>query len=1172
MISAPTTRAATGAALALGAALAEMRTARRLARTWLFTAIAVGLPLAYFIGSTIEYAAIFGADPLSTATAPRYAMPTIGFLALLAFLACTLFLAFDMRGRDRRERMVDVLDARPASNFTLLAARVAGVVATVWLPTLLLVLLMQAVTLFASMAPVEPLSVLAFLFVDTLPLFVFFGALTVLLATALGNRWLTAVTALALLAAWVWALGTAPLRFARPLVGHADLSYISDILPRFADLLALVHRASLLLAAVGLIALAAALHPRPDQRRGRTAAAGVALVAAGAAGIGALAWQAVADDDQLERWRASHAAAQARSGGKRPDIEHVAGAIDIAPGDDLALDITLRVRRAGGDSLLFSFNPGLAIGELLVDGRPASFQHEDGLLEVALPAQTGESVSMSLRAHGAPLVRFAYLDANQRPLDRVVLDQFNALGLEAAIFDSRYVALMPAIRWLPAAGANVGGDDPDVAPRDFFTADIEVSAPPGWLVAGPGLRQAVAGAADEARFRFQPAAPVPAFALLASRFGRRAAQVAGVELEVLLTPKHTHNFAFMADAASQVVERAEELLGGAERAGLAYPYRAFSLVEVPTMLRGYGGGWRLDTARSLPGMLLLWEQGFPTAVFDSRIADDERSHDGRDVASLKVAVVEDYLNNDLTGGALFSAAARNFVLFQTGAESAAGAGASRGVAAAALEVVVHELATLLLAERPGYFSAYLFTDANAFGRVLSYDASFDTGGGFSPLQRAANRPAVWARALGAPLAALDPRDDPGTALNVLAFKGRAVAQALLDGLGRQGAAALLAQLRERHRGGLFDYEDFNAAGRAIGVDLNVLLGDWLHDAQLPGFLASPVAVTRIADDERGRPRYQTRLHIRNDEPAPGVLRLRYMAGKREWGGDAWRGTRPVRIPGDTSVEVGFVTRSAPFELRAAPYMALNRRPLELPLPKVQRGPMDAAAEPFVGQRPSDWRPEPIPGIVVDDLDAGFAIEQSETEASGFRLAAIAAASFEPQGDMDQGLPEYQPFQQSPRWQRQELGTSWGKYRRTLARTVPGDGRKSAVFMADLPSAGKWRLGYHMAVPRPPWWAKKRRGASLFESQGSYDIALEFGDERRAVEFDAQAAEAGWNDLGEFHLPAGAVRVVVSNRTEGAFVVADAIRWRSAQTRNDLAKRDGSEVTPKPRDEKAKEPR
>ena len=1146
------------APLLLAAALAELRSARRLARTWLFMAIALGLPLVYFIVRAFEHGHGFGLGPLSHVTAPRYSMPEAGLFALIALLICTLFLAFDMRGRDRRERLADVLDARPASNLAMLGARLAGVVATVWAPTLLLVVVMQAIgwlgqALDLPLAPVEPLSALAFLFVDALPLFVFFGALVVFLAALLGNRWLVALAALALLLAWLWALGNVPLRFARPLFGHAALFYNSDILPRFADPPVLVHRLSLLLAALGLVSLAASAHPRPDHRRVRTAALGAALVAAGAAGIGALAWQAQADIDQRERWLASHLAAQLQSGGRRADIEHVQGVVDIAPSAGLTLDIAMRVRPTGADSLLFSFNPGLAIDSLLVDGREAAFEHRDGLLAVPLPPQTGESVSMSLRARGVPLPGFAYLDATVNPQDRVVLDQFNALGLEAAVFDRRYVALMPAIRWLPAAGANVDGDDPGLAPRDFFTADIEVRAPAGWLVAGPGRREALgATATGETRFRFRPAAPVPAFALVASRFARRAATVAGVELEVLLSPKHMRNLAFLEDASGLLVDRLEELLGAARRTGLPYPYRAFALVEAPTMLRGYGGGWRLDTARALPGMLLMREQGFPTAALDAKFQNggEVRFEDEEGgLAGAKVATAEDYLNADLTGGALLPGAARNFVLFQTGAKRAADARLGRNMEAAALEVVAHELATLLLAGRAGYFSAYVFSDQGSFFRLASLDWDFEGGGFSSPLNAVANRPAVWDRALGAPLAALDPTDDPAVALNVLAFKSRAAARTLLDGLGRQGAAALLTELRERHRGAHFDVDDFNAAGRAIGVDLEALLGDWLRDTKLPGFLASPVAVTRIADDERGRPRYQTRLHIRNDEPAPGVLRVRYLVvGKRRWR-DAWRSTRPVRIAGDAAVEVGFVTRSPPTDLRVAPYLALNRRPLELSLPKVPRARADQDAEPFVGQRPSDWRPAPLVGVVVDDLDPGFAIDSDGGAAGGFRLANLAARQFEPQGDLDQGLPEYQRNRWSPGWQRQELGTSWGKYRHTLARSMAGDGRGRAVFTARLPSAGTWRLGYHMPTPRLPRWMRwKRRGrASPFDNQGGYDIAVEIRGERRAVEFDAHAAEAGWNTLGEFDLPAGVVRVVVSDRTDGEFVMADAIRWQPAPT-------------------------
>ena len=70
-------------------------------------------------------------------------------------------------------------------------------------------------------------------------------------------------------------------------------------------------------------------------------------------------------------------------------------------------------------------------------------------------------------------------------------------------------------------------------------------------------------------------------------------------------------------------------------------------------------------------------------------------------------------------------------------------------------------------------------------------------------------------------------------------------------------------------------------------------------------------------------------------------------------------------------------------------------------------------------------------------------------------------------------------------------------------------------------------------------------SAYFGRQGTYDIALESVRGSRAVEFDASVGESGWNDLGEFELPAGEVRVKVTNSTSGRTVVADAIRWTPA---------------------------
>ena len=61
--------------------------------------------------------------------------------------------------------------------------------------------------------------------------------------------------------------------------------------------------------------------------------------------------------------------------------------------------------------------------------------------------------------------------------------------------------------------------------------------------------------------------------------------------------------------------------------------------------------------------------------------------------------------------------------------------------------------------------------------------------------------------------------------------------------------------------------------------------------------------------------------------------------------------------------------------------------------------------------------------------------------------------------------------------------------------------------------------------------------------GSLDMRISSTDGETAVEFDGAAGEPGWNRIGDYDLPSGEVRVVVSNRTSGSLVVADALRWQ-----------------------------
>lgn len=1147
----------------LAVALAEMRAARRLVRTWLFVALAVLLGG----GSYLVYAGIHGVfSGLSStvgAFSPRVLVSSIGMAMVMVLIVGIIFLAFDVRSRDQRERMAEVLDARPVSNLALVAGRLAGVVFILWLVVLVLLMLLQLVGVTAQALDwwvgdtLEPLSMVSFLVWDAIPALTLWGSLVVLLAVAVRNRLVVVVAALALLGLYLWAGFETPFDLMKAVGGSQAFQVTgSDVLPDLATVDLVVQRLATLSLAVAFLVLAAAWHPRRDgHSNAKRFALATAFVGIATAGIGYLVLDVTGDRARRAEWAAAHRAVESQP---RLDLERIDGRVDIEPGRRLSVDLTYTVAAIEPlEELLFAFNPGLEVAELRLNGTSTESSHELGLLRVPLAstARPGERFTVEITARGIPDPSFAYLDSHIDPADaKGAARNLTLLGTEASLFDRRYVALMPGVRWLPHPGPATGSADPEHYGRDYYIVDLEVDVPDGWLVAGPGLRRD----AGDGRFRFAPPVPVPEVALLASVFERRHLTVDGVIFELLLHPGHGDILEPLAGSAGVLEERIGELLGEARKAGLGYPYEGLSLVEVPASLRVYGGGWRMDSVQATPGIMMLREYGLPTARFDTllkflrqvghpvgtllaRAETGEDTDADREVALAKIGLLESYFGIDFSGGNLVDGITRSVFRFQT---------SPRGEGAIALDYLCHELATMLIHHRQvgRYFSLRNFAATHdTWGQLLGVLASGDGSLSISVGASGSDpQPAfVWSRALDTPLAELGPAQGGEGALDVLGLKAPALARVMVDGLGRDAVSALIAELRRRHAGSTFTIDDFNAVAEHAGADLDGLLGDWLHDASLPGFVVSDAAVARLVDGEGGEPRYQIRAYVHNGEPTPGLVRL----GAASDNVDAPNAlSDPVRVNGHTSVEVGMVIDAPPGRVWVAPYLSLNRGDLLLALPDY-----DATAavdsEPWNGSRPSDWLPPPEPGIVVDDLDKGFSVVYATPEDKA-RYGVRSTAWWMETHDIDQGLPVFDmTTPPSPGWMRTEAAGTWGRYRHAAAVAYPGTGGASARFAAELPREGRWRLDYHLpdveSGQRGPPAALTIRVQEdiLDQDMGDFEMTIVADATKTPVEFHAASASVGWNDLGEFTLPAGEVALLVSNRTTGAFVVADAVRWR-----------------------------
>ena len=186
-------------------AIAEMRSCTRIVRTWLLIALASSVCILHWINLANTYVRISPNSPSAGVMGPRFLIVQLVQPIVLLFAFGIVFLAFDVRTRDVRDRMIEVVDARPVTNFELLTRRLLGTLLPFLVPAVLIVL---AILCHGWLAPLfgwevgavfEPVSVLTFLAWGIVPNLLLWGSLTILLSVILKSRALVAFSVLGIM-------------------------------------------------------------------------------------------------------------------------------------------------------------------------------------------------------------------------------------------------------------------------------------------------------------------------------------------------------------------------------------------------------------------------------------------------------------------------------------------------------------------------------------------------------------------------------------------------------------------------------------------------------------------------------------------------------------------------------------------------------------------------------------------------------------------------------------------------------------------------------------------------------------------------------------------------------------------------------------------------------------
>ena len=1076
---------------------------RRLARWHVFVlSLCVLVAASYFALAMLHYYAP-NASIFAGAYAPRFAVAAVGELWLWFAQVGVFLLLFDSRVRDHMEGVDELLNVRPIRPGARLIAALLAVTVLTWTVLVVVLLLLQGFAFVSTLlsnhgatadiwwfaVPLEGFSVAGFLLFDAMPRLFFVGALSQLIGVVIRRRLLAIGCFVLLCCLYVYWIGTQPLGLS-DVFAAASRYGASDIVPRFVGRDGLMKAVAHL--TMGVAFCAAAIVVSSGLSKSRLHAVVGLVFGVISCSLFAGLINKVQESSRLrEQWRAALHEAAART---NPDLEHIGGTITIEPGDRMLIDVELKVTTPLQFSpIVFALNPGLIVDEIYVDDRAVAFRRADGLIE--LEAQDSKLMKVRLRAAGIPDERYGYLDDALEWRSGTRSSPLVLLGTKAAIYDAEYVALMPAIAWLPTAPRSLAGHG-----TDFFSMDVVVEVPHDWAVVATGDRDVLAGSG---RYRFISASPVSRAALFAGPLVRSAIVVGGVEFELYMSERHVREVDFFESSVGiegGVVDYATELLGRAEELGLPYPYRQLSFVEIPAELRTYGGGWRMDTEVAQPGIMLIHEYSFPTRRFRR---PRDLLNGSPDDGWARAHTLRSTFTFNLQGGN-YQQLGRNLLLFQT---------SSGGLGGPAVNQMCLELTIdLMWPGRRMLDGKEVSLGGFSAGQYASSEFGVSIGPFFRNLKRGQmpNRVDVvddgvrtWERISDTAL--VDARG-----VDMLLLRTRRVREAVFAHLGFRKVANVLAELRTRYSGRTFGVEDFTSAFEEGGMPKG-FLDDWLYEAQLPGFLFSEAYVREVG--RRKEKSFHLSVHVRNDEDVSGAFRLMYeqRVGGFDWN---WRDSDVVFLGPHAAVEVGLLVPERPREIWLDSFLSLNRRPVRLSIGRSETEERGDGI--LVGSRESSWRPKDTEAIFVDDRDDGFYVN----------------------GGAGRNLPWYRNEIFFVGWAREEQTTAWGRYFRTVVRTR---GEDVAEFVAELPK-GRWTLDYHLPDIGVKTWGYTRRYRT--DEHGLYLFRVKAGDLAKEFAVGSEEVVGGWNRIGSFEFTGGKVSVAVSNgAADGeSTIYADAIRW------------------------------
>lgn len=781
----------------------------------------------------------------------------------------------------------------------------------------------------------------------------------------------------------------------------------------------------------------------------------------------------------------------------------------------------------------FCLNPGMEVKSVTIEGKDTPFTREEQILiiDFGKEYEQNEPITLQINYQGSIDERFCYLDIPKEDRMEQITNQYGLQTYNAGqkyVFQQKdFLLYTPETFWYPRPGVAYSNQSPDWQQTYFSNFRLNVTPLDSLVAISQGEQQKK----DNGIYSFEPEYPLQSLSLLIGKYEKKSMNIDSIDYNVWYIQGHDYfsvHFDSVMDTIAYIVRDNKENI---ERFySLDYPFKRFSLVEIPGQFHTFNRAWTQAQEVMQPEMVLLPEKGFNSWAFNIAQQIKNRKEwggwgrNGRTQVSdldAQMSVLYDLIW-------FFRRTESNFDF-------------SRGkLGKASVETSANPY--LIYPELYNFKYNIFSTQWPVANRLIEI------------YLRNESEENSWMREVNglsnSEKASLLLKDDSFKDL-LANEEHRNIAEAIIG----VKASELFAHAEMKlgtsvFRDSLFsilknhEFENINfetlidTLGRLGDTDLHSIIAGWTSSANLPEYIIGTPTVTQITSKDEEI--YQLELTISNISDYPGLIRLEILNLNTSSQQDVPEDEQAKRIiPFNPHETKRIVTNydEAPRNININTILSRNLpsvvRQYVTDIPKITKNYVEPSNISVIANDALS-----VPGEIIVDNEDEQLFELSEPDITGLIPLWINQST---EGDFKyQGIDWRPPI----RWTATTNESYYGTSIRS-AYVIKNGGGQTATWKVPVPEKGDYEVYYYVTLPEEIRWGggghmgpgRGGRGGNQME----YKFQIKYNDEAEDAVIDLRRAQAGWEKLGTYHFDSDTIKIVLSNDTNVRKVTADAVK-------------------------------